>query len=334
MRLPRARTDKRAIYVPHSIHLSTERLDPSKRFDTWREIYGRDIVNVDIEALNDASYCAEMRIQPLPGIVLAETQSASRHQTTREPAADAQDTVLVAMALRGQTQISRLGRGMRADVGPSIVLSGSEPGVVTLPAGCRSLTLRIDRNLLAPLIPNLGAHFAMTLANDNPTHRLLVQYLGILRSADELGQPALATSIATHLVDLVALSLTGEHGGRLQTRRSVRDARLRTIKAKILAWLGRHDLNTDLIAAHHGISARYVRKLFETEGTSFTAFVLGERLARAHRRLCDRQSMAYTIGAIAFESGFGDLSYFNQTFKRTFGATPTDVRRDAQSKLR
>jgi len=321
--------------VPHlsAIPLSTDQLGPSKRFDTWREIYGRNIVNVGIEALNDASYPAEVRFQPLPGIVLAETTpSASRHRMTRALTADAHDTVLFAMQL-GQPHVSQ-GRQTRVDVGRSIVLSGSEPGGVTLPEDSRSLTLCIDRNLLAPLIPNLGTHFSMTLASDNPTHRLLVQYLGILRNADELGQPALAMSVASHLVDLVVLSLTGNHGGRLQTRGSARDARLRTIKAKILAWLGRRDLNADLIAAHHGISARYVRKLFETEGTSFTAFVLGERLARAHRRLCDAQSMVYTIGAIAFENGFGDLSYFNQTFKRAFGATPTDVRRDARSKLR
>lgn len=33
-----------------------------------------------------------------------------------------------------------------------------------------------------------------------------------------------------------------------------------------------------------------------------------------------------SISAIAFDSGFGDLSYFNNTFRRRFGATPTDVR--------
>jgi AraC-like DNA-binding protein len=33
-----------------------------------------------------------------------------------------------------------------------------------------------------------------------------------------------------------------------------------------------------------------------------------------------------SISAVAFEAGFGDLSYFNRTFRRRFGATPSDVR--------
>ena len=33
-----------------------------------------------------------------------------------------------------------------------------------------------------------------------------------------------------------------------------------------------------------------------------------------------------TITAIAYEAGFGDLSYFNRAFRRRYGETPSDVR--------
>ena len=69
-----------------------------------------------------------------------------------------------------------------------------------------------------------------------------------------------------------------------------------------------------------------MRKLFEGEGTSFSEFVLLRRLARAHRMLTDRRWADRGIAWIAFESGFGDLSYFNRTFKRCYGARPSDVR--------
>jgi AraC-like DNA-binding protein len=35
-----------------------------------------------------------------------------------------------------------------------------------------------------------------------------------------------------------------------------------------------------------------------------------------------------SIGAIAYASGFGDLSHFNHTFRRRYAATPTEVRRE------
>ena len=36
------------------------------------------------------------------------------------------------------------------------------------------------------------------------------------------------------------------------------------------------------------------------------------------------------ISTIAFESGFGDLSYFNHVFRRCYGATPSDIRAGAR----
>jgi len=41
-------------------------------------------------------------------------------------------------------------------------------------------------------------------------------------------------------------------------------------------------------------------------------------------RLADR-----TIGSVAFDVGFGDLSYFNRTFRRRYGAIPTEIRQSA-----
>ena len=53
------------------------------------------------------------------------------------------------------------------------------------------------------------------------------------------------------------------------------------------------------IAARHGISPRYVRKLFEEDGSSFSAFVLCERVAKAHRMLIDRRYAHLNIAQIA-----------------------------------
>jgi len=74
------------------------------------------------------------------------------------------------------------------------------------------------------------------------------------------------------------------------------------------------------------VSDSYIRKLFEGEGTSFSQFVLGRRLVRAQRMLIDRRWADRSIAWIAFETGFDDLSYFNRTFKRFYGDTPSDVR--------
>ncbi|WP_229178753.1 AraC family transcriptional regulator [Bradyrhizobium ivorense] len=42
--------------------------------------------------------------------------------------------------------------------------------------------------------------------------------------------------------------------------------------------------------------------------------------------MTDPRHSGSTIGTIAFEAGLGDLSYFNRTFRRHYGATPSDIR--------
>jgi AraC-like DNA-binding protein len=108
--------------------------------------------------------------------------------------------------------------------------------------------------------------------------------------------------------------------------RGVRAARLHAVKADILANLASRHLSLDAIAASQRISPVYVRKLFESEDTSFTKFVLEQRLLRAHRMLNDPRFADHPIAAIAMEAGFGDLSYFNRAFRRRYRASPSDVR--------
>ena len=68
--------------------------------------------------------------------------------------------------------------------------------------------------------------------------------------------------------------------------------------------------------------------LFEAEGTSFSQFVLKQRLAVAHNVLADWRFDHRTITAVAYAAGFGDLSYFNHSFRGRYGATPREVRKE------
>jgi len=46
--------------------------------------------------------------------------------------------------------------------------------------------------------------------------------------------------------------------------------------------------------------------------------------------LSDPRFSDRTIGSVAFDVGFGDLSYFNRTFRRHYGATPGEIRQSAR----
>ena len=83
-----------------------------------------------------------------------------------------------------------------------------------------------------------------------------------------------------------------------------------------------------MVASHLNVTPRYVQRLFEADGTTFSEFLLLQRLGRAHRLLCEPQASANAISTIAYDVGFGDLSYFNRRFRRQYGMTPREVRGD------
>ena len=130
------------------------------------------------------------------------------------------------------------------------------------------------------------------------------------------------------LLDLIAARPAAPGGiEKIPIDRSVRAARLRAMKADIAANLDRDDLTVNTLATRHGVTPRYVQLLFDREGTTFTDFLREQRLSLAHRRLTDARFADRSITSIAFDVGFGDLSYFNRLFRRRFRCSPTDVRK-------
>ena len=107
---------------------------------------------------------------------------------------------------------------------------------------------------------------------------------------------------------------------------AVRAARLNEIRGYILDNLRQHGLSIHAVANRHGISVSYVRQLFAAEGTTFSEFVLQQRLSAADAMLRDPHFADRSITAIAFEAGFGDAGYFNRIFRRRFGKKPAEAR--------
>jgi AraC-like DNA-binding protein len=179
---------------------------------------------------------------------------------------------------------------------------------------------------MAALVPGLEDALMRPLP-ESCALRLLMRYLDALDEADSLATPELRRIAASHIHDLCALAIgTSRDVAEAAKGRGLRAARLQAIKADILQNLGSETLSARLLARRHCVTPRYIHKLFEGEGVTLSQFVMGQRLARVHAALADPRNAGSTIGAIAFEAGFGDLSTFNRAFRRQFGATPSDVR--------
>jgi AraC-like DNA-binding protein len=181
------------------------------------------------------------------------------------------------------------------------------------------------------LVGDLSQALMRQVPRENAALRLLLGYIDVVYDKNEIALPAMRHLVANHVLDLVALTLGATRDAAEAAQgRGVRAARLRAIKADIAANIRTRDLSAESVARRHHLSERYVRKLFETEGLSFSAFMLAQRLALAYRLLNDPRARDSKISSIALDAGFSDLSYFNRTFKRHYGMTPSEARAQVQ----
>ncbi|WP_438617864.1 acetamidase/formamidase family protein [Oryzifoliimicrobium ureilyticus] len=82
------------------------------------------------------------------------------------------------------------------------------------------------------------------------------------------------------------------------------------------------DLSSAKVARVEGISERYLQKLFEQNGESFTHYLRERRLQRARAALVASSEIRLPVADVAFSCGFGDAANFNRVFKERFGLPP------------
>jgi AraC-like DNA-binding protein len=310
------------------LRYSTRNLPECDRLPFWREFFARKVVPCDIEAKSDLPFYAEATLLDWPGLraMWAETFTPQRLQWTPETAAEGDDWFALLIKKRGLMVVSRLGGDLPLGVGDAIGLLHAEPARMTT-SQANYIGLVVPRAALVPLVGDVEHVTMRLIPRDSAALRLLTKYLGIIRDDAALMTPELRHCGVSHVHDLIAMALGATRdGAAIANDHGVRAARLKAIKADILENLGNPGLTVTTVALRQHVTPRYIHMLFETERMTFSEFVLGQRLMRTHRMLFEPRFADLNVSAIAFAAGFGDLSYFNRTFRRRFGAAPSEVR--------
>jgi AraC-like DNA-binding protein len=313
------------------VRFSTADYPPRQRFDAWREICGRMLLRLDIEPLSDEQPHVEATLLRMPGLAMAAGRRSPAVYRRRRQFID-HDDVSITWHPSSSCQAHQLGRTADLVGGQAIVLTGAEPRLLQVPRLDDCCTLLVPRRCLSPLIADLDDAYGRLVPADSPALQLLTRYVGILQEAGTFAVPELRRQAVVHIHDLIALAIGATRdAAEIAKSRGARAARLRAIKEDIATRLDQPDLSVATIAARHRVKPRWVQRLFESEGTTFTEYVLAQRLARAHRLLTDPLHANQKVSTIALDIGFGDLSYFNRGFRRRYGMTPSELRAAAKA---
>jgi AraC-like DNA-binding protein len=283
-----------------------------------------------MEPLSDQPVRVNIRQWALPGLgMMTGALSGLRQRIKPEHSAPTgDDDVFLAFNLAGTSIVARRDDQVVVHKGDAfLAIRGATGFSVVRPKSVRFIGLRFPLRELAPLVPDLDPSEVRMIPRGSDALNLLRRYLDLIAQESALAPLELQRAAVAHVYDLAAVTLgAAADRAELAQNRGVRAARLETIKVDIIAHLDDGNLNIAWVAARHGVTLRYLQKLFETEQTSFSEFVVGQRLAKAHRMLTNPLYSHRAISNVAYDVGFNDLSYFNRAFRRRYGLTPSDVR--------
>lgn len=306
------------------VRICTDNWPEPDRVAMFHEVHGRDNVRVEPRPNEPLRIDAVMVRFPNLGLL------RGWRSPLRSAFSDGNDRLM--LNLGGPAFATQFGREVRLEAGDAIALSGADGGTLTTMQAGRIATLEFPLGALLPLLKDPRKGCAHRIPQHSSALRLLRGYTSAAHaSAWTTAAPGLPQMAIAHIHDLAAMAVgAGREAEEIARGRGVRAARLRAIKHDILAQIEQELSLTD-VAARHRLSPRYVRMLFESEGTSMTEFVRDERLRRARAMLLSPRFATRRIGEIAYQVGFNDLSYFNRSFRRRFGYSPSEVREMARA---
>lgn len=316
---------------------TTDAFPDGRGSEFLREVFGRTMLRIDLEPFEDQPFHSSGVLKLSPEISFgAISTTACRSERTLDLVREGPDEIALLAVVEGRAVVSQGGREAHVNAGEAVFVRHGETGHISYPERTRTINFALPERALGPMLSSLDSAWLAVVGGQSAALGLAMRYADMLLADADGGAFSAGTShaVASHFRDLAAMMIGDTREEDAPDMSGVQAARFGAIKADIASRLGQAGLSLSEVAARHGITPRYVARLFEHNGTSFSRFVLEQRLARARRMLADPRFAHHSISTIAIDAGFGDISYFNRNFRARYGLAPSDVRKEAKGPAR
>jgi AraC-like DNA-binding protein len=300
----------------------------------WREQYARYCLRVDFEPLPGTTFDASVKpIFPELGIIRTESSPGFIFRD-EDLLRDGNDSFEVIFAQSQELNITHQGCEIRLGPGSATIMQASATGRV----GSRKRFGFLEVLASSAEFEARGCRAGDALMQDIGTNsgalKLLRGYIRSLEKSSSLAMSVAGRGIAhRHMLDLMAVAVTSRRSVGESSLGAVAAAHTRAIFDHLASHFSNPDLSLPKVTQRLRISPRYLQRLLETSGTSFTAHVNELRLKHAFMLLTAQDLSDVRICDIALQVGFSDVSHFNRLFRSRFGDTPKGVRANQQTSL-
>ena len=189
------------------VRFSTDDFAPRDRFTVWREAFGRGLLNVELEQVNDGPFHATATMRSISDIKLLFA-SSSGVIYRRPPGLVQNDDLIFSLgATKGSLAQQRSRETSAAEDGDALLMLGAEWSMVARSDEGSLVALRLPRSALIDSVRNVEDLYCRRIPGDPSSLQLLRRYLTVLDGMEAFATPEVQQSAANHITDLIALTL-------------------------------------------------------------------------------------------------------------------------------
>jgi AraC-like DNA-binding protein len=308
---------------------STDEVHPRDRLAYWREVATRGFVRNEFHAGNGSAYQGSVTLGALAdlGVAAYECDPGDIIRAAEHISSSDNDDLLICAQFEGRGAAAQDGRSGKVLCGNICLLDPRRPFNTSMHTRVRSVIVQAPRQKLEVRLGSVSDLTAHILDSGKPLSALTSGFLEMLPSCLDTVDGVAAAGLAEQALDLLALAISSETERRVSALSSSRTATLHRLKFQIETKLSDPDLKPSTVAEAVGISVRYANALLSAQGTSLERYIVERRLERCRSAFDDPVQSGRSIGEIAFDWGFSDLSHFSRRFKAAYGSSPSDYRR-------
>ena len=310
---------------------STSGSRAGRALEDWNDLISTSFTGLTMDPSEPSHFGAHMKRAAFGDMVLAVPQASSsivRHTRKHVVTAPA-DSFLLHVQIAGASLNEQRGRRAELLPGDFALCSSLDPYSVQVHSDSRLFVLRLSNERLRRLVPDAEDLVCVPVrGGGGGVPAIVVEYLSAIWRQLESGALGwVPEELVDSMLQVIAAGLQfarpspAGHRSRSSSRRQ-----------QLLSYVGAriHDANLTVsgVANALGMSPRNVSKLMRTEGMGLAAFILEHRLEGTARWLDEPRYAHLTISQLAYAWGFGDLSHFHRVFRRRFGRSPGQYRRE------
>ena len=300
---------------------------------SWQESISSTFVPLEVSAVSPARFRNSVAVDSLGWMHVSELRSSAQRVRRSKLLAGRSEEAgyKVTLQLAGRSEIRQSNRSALLMPGEWSIYDTTRPYEVDVDDGAHFLVMQVPGKQTEAWQPFMQNAVARNFSGQHGCGRMAMDLLRVALGEQAHLSESAARDAANAVLQMMGLDISERAGGLVeQDQAGFKQAQLRRVQQHILENLHDPALSPASAAAAFRMSRRYLYNLFALAATTPADFILSARLERSRDALCDATQSVRQIGDIAYRFGFSDAARFSHAFRKRYGASPSEYRRQAR----